>query len=83
MASQLYTEEELNYFRICDIATDILPRGLRAIFKQEWDNRHEATLGEWQDTPQNGMDFINGDSFTNQRRNAQLLATMRNGNRLE
>ena len=83
MASQVYTEEQLNYFRICYIATDILPRGLQAIFKQEWDNRHKATLGEWQDTPKNGMDFINGESSANQRRNGQLLATMINGNRSE
>ena len=83
MASQEYTEEQLNYFRICYIATDILPQGLRLIFKQEWDNRHKSTLGEWQDTPKNGMDFKNGESPASQRRNARLLATMNNGNRSE
>ena len=83
MTSQVYTEKQLNYFRICYIATDILPRSLRAIFKQEWDNRYKATLGEWQDTPKNGMDFRNGESPASQRRNARLLTTMLNGNRSE
>ena len=83
MASQVYTEEQLNYFRICCIATDILPQGLRSIFKQEWDSRHKTTLGEWKDTPKNGQDFKNGESPANQRRNARLLATMINGNRAE
>ena len=83
MASQLYTEEQLNFFRICCIATDILPQGLRSIFKQEWDSRYKATLGEWKDTPKNGQDFKNGESPANQRRHARLLATMINGDRAE
>jgi len=53
MALQVYTEEQLNYFRICYITTDILPQGLRTIFKQEWDNRYKAIYGEWKDVPKN------------------------------
>ena len=83
MASKVYTEEELNYFRICHIATNMLPKALRFLFKQEWDNRYKATLGEWKDTPQNGLDFKNGESPANQRRNALLLATMVNGDRAQ
>ena len=83
MASKVYTEEELNYFRICHIATNMLPKALRFLFKQEWDNRYKATLGEWKDTPQNGLDFKNGESPANQRRNARLLATMVNGDRAQ
>ena len=83
MATKIYSEEQLNYFRVCHIATDILPPALRSLFKQEWDNRCKATYGEWKDTPQNGLDFRNGESPANQRKNARSLATMINGDRTE
>ena len=83
MAAKVFSEEQLNYFRVCHIATDILPPALRLLFKQEWDNRYKAAYGEWQDTPQNGRDFKNGESPANQRRNAPLLATMINGDRAQ
>ena len=83
MASKVYLEEQLNYFRVCHIATDILPPALRLLFKQEWDSRYKATLGEWKDTPQNGLDFKNGESPANQRKNARLLSTMVNGDRAQ
>ena len=78
-----YTKEQLNYYRICFVVTDLLTQGLRTIFKQEWDNRYKTTLGEWKDEPRNGLDFQNGESPRNQRRNAHLLATMIHGNRAE
>ena len=78
-----YTDEQLNYYRICCVTTDILAEGLREIFKQEWDKLYKTTKGEWKDEPRNGMDFYNGESPRNQKRNARLLATMKNGNRGE
>ncbi|XP_068736191.1 uncharacterized protein [Montipora capricornis] len=80
-----YTEEQLNYFRICSITTctDVITEGLRTIFKQEWDSRYKATLGEWKDQPKNGLDFKNGESSTTRKRNAKLLKTMVNGNTAE
>ena len=78
-----FSDEQLNYFRICCVTTDVLAEGLRTIFKQEWDNRYKASLGEWKDEPRNGLDFYNGESPWNQRRNAKLLATMIKGNRAE
>ena len=78
-----FTEEQLNYYRICYVVTDIISEGLRSIFKQEWDNRYKTTLGEWKDEPGNGLDFRKGESLGNQRRNAKLLATMTNGDRAE
>ena len=82
-ATKKYSEEQLNYFRICCVTTDLLAEGLRSIFKQEWDNRYKATLGEWKDEPRNGLDFYNGESPGNRRRNAHLLTNMINGNRAE
>ncbi|KAJ7383714.1 hypothetical protein OS493_026244 [Desmophyllum pertusum] len=78
-----YTKEQLNYYRICYVTTDILAEGLRSIFKQEWDNRYKAILGEWKDEPKNGLDFWNGESPRNQKRNARLLTTMIKGDRSE
>ncbi|XP_068750801.1 uncharacterized protein [Montipora capricornis] len=78
-----YTDEQLNYFRICFITTDVITEGLRTVFKQEWDNRYKATLGEWKDKPQNGLDFKKLESPRNLRKNAGLLTTMVNGNRAE
>ena len=78
-----YTEEQLNYYRICCITTDELTDSLRTIFKQEWDNRYATTLGEWKDEVKNGQDFKNRESPRNQARNQELLATMINGNRAE
>ena len=83
MATKVYSEEQLNYFRICHIATDILSTALRSLFKQEWDNRYQTTYGEWKDKPQNGLDFKNGESPANQRKNVRLLATMVNGDSTE
>ena len=83
MACPVYTREKLNYFRICHVVTDILPQGLRSIFKQEWDSRYQATLGEWKDTPQNGLDFYNRESPRSRTRDARLLETIRNGNRAQ
>ena len=78
-----YTNEELNYYRICYLTTDIITEGLRTIFKQEWNSRHKATLGEWKDKPKNGQDFKNSESLRKQREKAHLLDTMVNGNSAE
>ena len=78
-----YTEEQLNYFRICFITTDVITEGLRTIFKQEWDSRYKATLGEWKDKPQDGQDFKNSESPVTRGKNSKYLTTMVNGNRTE
>ena len=80
-ASQEFSKEQLNYYRICYVTTDVLTESLRSLFKQEWDNRYKVTLGEWKDDPKSGMDFYNGESPRNQRRNAHLLVTIQNGDR--
>ena len=58
-----------------------MPRGLRVIFKREWDIRFKERLGEWLDTPENGRVFCESARPDSQRR--YLLATMVNGNREE
>ena len=82
-SSSMPTEEQLNYLKVCLIATDELPEGLREIFKREWDNRYKATLGEWKDEPKKGMAFWDRESFLSRSRNACLLEIIKNGNRAE
>ena len=82
-AAEEYTEEQLNYYKICRVATDILTEGLRIIFKQEWDSLYRTTLGEWKDDPGNGKDFYSKESLRNQRRHQDKLSTMIKGNRAE
>ena len=84
MATALkYSSEQLNYYRICYVVTDVLTEGLRIIFKQEWDNRYRRTWGEWKDQPKNGQDFWNGESSYNRSRNGLQLRTMKNGDTAE
>ena len=78
-----YSAEQLNYYRICYVVTDVLTEGLRIIFKQEWDNRYRKTRGEWKDQPNNGLDFWKGESFPKRSRNARLLNIMKNGDTAE
>ena len=75
----VYSKEQLNFFRVCHITVDILPHGLRTVFKQEWDRNYGSTFGEWQDTEQNGLDFYNNESKAKRIRNTRLLGTMQNG----
>ena len=41
------------------LVTDIMKNGLRQIFKQEWDNRYNATLGPWDDSTKSGTHLLN------------------------
>ena len=79
-----YSQEQLNYFRLCYVAFNLVPVGLRQIFKQEWDFLYKTTLrGEWKDSPQNGRDFYNRESKASRKRNARCLATIQNGDTAE
>ena len=71
-----YTDEQINYFRICYVTTDIMAEGLGEIFKQEWAKQCKVI---WKDEPQNGRDFKNRESPKNQKKNVRLLTTMING----
>ena len=83
LISPACTKEELNYLRVCYIVSRTIEQGLRSIFKQEWDNRYKTTLGEWQDTQKNGLDFFNAESSANQKRHVGFLATMKKGDTAE
>ena len=79
-----YTLEQLNYFRASYIAFNLIPEGLRTVFKQEWDFLYEATaFGKWKDTPKNGLDFYNTEPPRSQTKNTRLLTTIQRGNTAE
>lgn len=65
---------------MCFIVFDVVAKGLRIIFKREWDIRFKKTLGEWMDKPKNGRDLYLMESPRNQIIQAGLLDTMKNGN---
>ena len=79
-----YSQEQLNYFRLCYVGFDLVPVGLRQIFKKEWDFLYKATsFGEWKDTAQNGRDFYNKESKKSPKKNARYLTTIQSGNTAE
>ena len=78
MANKEYTLEELNYFRICYITTNIIRDGLQSVFKQEWDRIHGWRLGPWQDTVQNRLDFFKLESTGSRNRNKRFLNIIQN-----
>ena len=79
-----YSQEQLNYFRLCYIGFDLVPVGLRQIFKKEWDFLYKTTsFGEWKDTAQNGRDFYNKETKKSRKKNARYLTTIQSGNTAE
>ena len=73
--------EQLNFFRACYISFNLVPQGLRKVFKQEWDLVYKTTpSGEWKDISQNGRDFYSKESGKSRTRNKRLLATIQSGN---
>ena len=79
-----YTPQQLNYFRICYIAFNLVPEGLRKVFKQEWNFLYVTTpFGEWKDIPQNGSDFYNNETGKSRKKNARYFATIQKGNTAE
>ena len=78
-----YSQEQLNYFRLCYVLFDLVPVGLRRSFKSEWDFLYKTSLGEWNDTPKNGRDFCDKESRSSHRKNGRLLSTILNGDTAE
>ena len=80
-----YSPEQLNFFRLCFIAFDLLPLALRKIFKQEWDFLYSTTCGKWEDTAQNGKDFYHKETIKGKKTSmkTQCLNIVQNGNTAE
>ena len=76
--------EQLNFFRACHISFNLVPQGLRKVFKQQWDLVYKTTpSGEWKDISQNGRDFYSKESRKSRTNNKRLLVTIQSGNTAE
>ncbi len=51
-------EEEQNYICLEKIVNDVVSKGLRKVFKQEWNYRYQATFGAWDDTNVSGQQLF-------------------------
>ena len=74
-----FNKNQLNYFRVCHLATNVLPCELRVFFVQQWNLVYSSEHGLWCNTPKNGQDFVSMESDSNKRRNKDLLNAMQNG----
>ncbi|CAH3141558.1 unnamed protein product [Pocillopora meandrina] len=80
MDTEEYSDEQLNFFRLCHIFTDEVAGSLRLFFKQEWDRRHK---GKWKDGRKYGQKFKRRESGENQEKNKENLKIMVKGNTAE
>ena len=67
-------EEEQNYICMDKIVNDIVCKGLRSVFKQEWNIRYQASLGAWDDTNASGQQLYNLEK-TRSRPNKNVYQT--------
>ncbi len=51
-------EEEQNYICLEKIVNDVVSKGLRKIFKQEWNYRYQSTFGAWDDSNASGQQLF-------------------------
>ena len=75
----IFSKNQLNYFRVCHLAANVLPDVLREIFIKHWNSRYSLRFGNWTNERKNGEDFVRMESSANRRRNSDLLSTMVEG----
>ena len=80
-----YNSEQLNYFRICYIAFNLVPEGLRKLLKQEWDFRIQNNAWRMErHASKNGFDFCNQRVYEKAiRRILDIWRLYSNGNTAE
>lgn len=74
-----FNRSQLNYFRVCHLATNVLPNVLRNIFIEQWDVKYGKQCGNWRNEKKNGEDFVRMESLANKKRNKDLLNSMVDG----
>ena len=83
MATAEYSNEQLNYFKLCHIITDVVAGSLRLFFKKRWNRRYKEVFGEWKDSRKNGQDFEKLEHPNNLKKHAKELAIIVKGNTAE
>ena len=61
MADVWESEESRNYISMQNIVTDVVSKGLRIVFKREWNSRYQASLGAWDDTSTSGQQLFHSE----------------------
>ena len=55
------SEESRNYICMQNIVTDVVSKGLRIVFKREWNSRYQASFGAWDDTNTSGGQLFHSE----------------------
>ena len=63
MADQPWeSEENRNLIYMHNIITNAISKGLRNVFKSEWDTRYQASFGAWDDTNASGVQLFHREN---------------------
>ena len=73
-------EEEQNYMCMEKIVNDIMCKGLRSVFKQEWDNRYQSKMGAWDDTSASGLQLFHFEKARSRPNKNVYQAAFQHGN---
>lgn len=81
MSTVKHTDEQLNYFRMVHIVFDLIPGGLRKVFRQQWDYRFKRSLGrKWTNSTLNGRDFYRMEYPARREEDERILEIIKEGN---
>jgi hypothetical protein len=56
------SEEKRNYICMQNIFIDVASKGLRKVFKHEWNTRYQASFGAWDDTNVSGLQLFHREN---------------------
>ena len=73
-------EEEQNYMCMEKIVNDIVCKGLRSVFKQEWDSRYRSKTGAWDDTSASGNQLYHVEKTRSRPNKNVYQAAFQHGN---
>lgn len=75
-----YNKSQLNYFRVCHLAANVLPSVLRDIVIRQWNLKYGLQYGTWKNEVKNGQDFASLETPGQRKRNKELWNIMIQGN---
>ena len=73
-------EEEQNYMCMEKIVNDIVCKGLRNVFKQEWNSRYKSKMGAWDDTSPSGKQLFHLEKNRSRPNKNVYQAAFQHGN---
>ena len=73
-------EEEQNFICMEKIVNDIVSKGLRSVFKQEWNSRYHSSFGAWNDTSASGQQLFHREKNRSRPNKNVYQAAFQHGN---